>query len=111
MLTIYLRLPDRVGHAPEGGQDEEKVGLVRVGRPREEDDNDDGVDERAKDEDGHSPHVLDHKAEAEGAQRVGGPVGHQDEAHVLHAVAAGDVALEFKIGFSIMQLLTTFLAT
>ena len=94
MLTIYLRLPDRVGHAPECGQNIEKVGLVRVRRPRKEDDDDDAVDEHAKDEDGHSAHVLDDKAEAEGAERVGGPVGHQDEAHVLHAVSAGDVALE-----------------
>ena len=94
MLTVDLGLPDRVGHAPEGGQDVEEVGLLGVRRPREEDDDDGGVDEHAKDEDGHAPHVLDDEAEAEGAEGVGGAVGHQDEAHVLHAVRAGDVALK-----------------
>ena len=103
VLTIDLRLPDRVGHAPEGGQDVEEVGLVRVRRPREEHNDDGGVDEHAKDEDGHSPHVLDDKAEAEGAQRVGGPVRHQDEAHVLHAVRAGDVALELKFAIQVSK--------
>ena len=93
-LTVDLRLPDSIGHAPEGGQDVEEVGLVGVGGPIEEDDDDGGVDEHAKDEDGHAPHVLDDEAEAEGAERVGGAVCHQDEAHVLHAVRAGDVALE-----------------
>ena len=88
VLTVDLRLPDRVGHAPERGQDVEEVGLVRVWRPREEDDNDGGVDEHAKDKDGHSADVLDDKAEAEGAERIGGAVRHQDKAHVLHAVGA-----------------------
>ena len=71
-------------------------------RPREEDDDDGGVDEHAKDKDGRAPHVPDDEAEAEGAERVGGAVGHQDEPHVLHAVRAGDVALE-GIGLLICQ--------
>ena len=39
-LTVDLRLPDSIGHAPEGGQDVEEVGLFGVGGPIEEDDDD-----------------------------------------------------------------------
>ena len=87
-LTIDLSLPHRVGHAPEGGQQEEGPALVGVGHPREEVGDDRGVDGGAEDEDGQAAQVPDQDAEAEGAGRVGDAVGDQDEAYVLHAVRA-----------------------
>ena len=58
-LTIDLSLPDRVGHAPEGGQQKEGPALVRVGHPCEEVGNDTGIDGGAQDEDRQAAQVLD----------------------------------------------------
>ena len=52
-LTINLGLPDGIGDAPESGQNVEEVGLLGVGGPGEEHDDDDEVDQSSAKEDGN----------------------------------------------------------
>ena len=58
-LTIYLSLPNGVGHSPKGSQDVEDEGLVGVGHPREEGADDSHIDDGAEDKHRHATYVLD----------------------------------------------------
>ena len=96
MFTVDLGLPDSVGDAPQTGQDKEDVLLVGVGRPLEEDDDHDDIDDGAADEDGGAAHVLDEGAEAQRADGVASAVADEHVADVLHTERAGDKALFLK---------------
>ena len=83
-ITIDLGLPDRIGHPPQGCQDEKQVGHVGVGGPLKEHNDAKNVEDGAAHKDGHPPHVLDEVAEGGGAEGVNHTVGDEDVAHVAH---------------------------
>jgi len=95
LYTVDLRLPNGVGHAPEGGHQVEDRHLVGVaGGPIEEEDDHADVDQCAHDEDGHAAHLLDDEAEAEGAEGIAHAVDDQHVADDVHSVGAGNVTLK-----------------
>lgn len=90
-------LPDGICHSPECGQDVEDVSLLWVGRPGEENDHNDNVDECAKKENGHTPDVFDDEPKAEGADGITDSKYNQDVAQVVNAIRARDITLKRNI--------------
>ena len=94
ILTVDLRLPNRVSHTPQSCQGVEHDWLLWIGRPHKEGDHDSNVDDGTQEEDGHPPDQFDDVAKGKGADCIADTVGNQDVANVLDSIRTGDKTLK-----------------